>query len=170
MSRPRHVQTLLLVALTAACSAQTGGTPIPATSAPPTTATSHQADPNALRTVQPCTLLPTAAIKTLGVTGQPTPSATSKTRQCEWKAAGYTIAVVIYDTAGINDVKTDREIEYLPIGTHDGARYLTRTSACAIAIDVTPTSRVDVQATGDHPDDLCAPALEAAKQVEPAVP
>ncbi|MBM7770690.1 hypothetical protein JOD54_000894 [Actinokineospora baliensis] len=180
MSRPWHVPAALLVALCAACSTQTGGTPLPAEGAPTGPTSSNRRpvpDPRVLQAAQPCDLLPAAALKPLGITGAAKPSSTSKSRQCEWRvdksttAESYTIAVVIYESTGISDIKTDKEIEYLTVGDHDAARYFTRAAAgCALSLEITPTSRVDVQATGESPEDLCGPALEAAKQVEPALP
>ncbi|SES26214.1 DUF3558 family protein [Actinokineospora terrae] len=180
MSRPWHVPAALLVVLCAACTTQTGGTALPAPGAPAGTTSTNgrpQPDPRALQAAQPCDLLPAAALRPLGVTGVGKPASTSKARQCEWRvdkgtvAESYTIAVVIYESTGVADIKTDKEIEYLNVGAHSAARFFTRGSAgCALGLEITPTSRVDVQVTGEDPEALCGPALEAAKQVEPALP
>ncbi|GAA3021442.1 DUF3558 family protein [Actinokineospora globicatena] len=180
MSRPWHVPAALLVALCAACSSQTAGTPVPAAGAPtgPTSTNRRPVpDPRVLQAAQPCELLPAAALRPLGITGAGKSTSTSKSRQCEWRvekgtvAESYTIAVVIYESTGVADIKTDKEIEYLNVGEHEAARYFTRgTAGCALGLGITPTSRVDVQATGEDPEALCGPAMEAAKQVEPALP
>ena len=88
------------------------------------------------------------------------------------RASGqYALTVGIFDTLGIDDVVSQRPKKTIDVAGRPAARFVGPLSACAIALDVSETSRVDVvvSANGDT-DKGCAVALRAAARVEPKLP
>lgn len=177
----------LVMASVVACSSETPGTPTtsgagptsdsatPSTSKPPkTTKTSAE---NPVADLQPCELISSAAAKTLGITGAPKEDDLAGTRICQWRvdkgsiADSYTLGVGIFDDLGIKDVVANGEVKKLTVGNREAVQYFGASGGtCSIALMVTEKSRVDVQASGRTGEKLCAPALEAAKLVEPELP
>ena len=128
--------------------------------------------------LDPCDLLTPAAKSTLGVTGSPEPDETRSAKVCQWKVAkesvadGYTYAVAIFPRLGIDKVVADGEKKELTIGPRRAVESLRGGgAACAVSIEITPTSRVDVQANGGPTGPaLCPMVLDAARLLEPELP
>lgn len=86
-------------------------------------------------------------------------------------ADSYAVAVALFHDRGIKDVIPNGEVKKLTVGKHEAVQYIGGSGGtCAIALAVTEKSRIDVQASGRTGEKLCAPALEAAKLVEPELP
>jgi Protein of unknown function (DUF3558) len=93
-------------------------------------------------------------------------------RACMWQASGeHTITVGVIDDLGLDDVQSTGATEPMKVGTHDAVQYAGALGTCAIAIEVTDTSRVDVSgvANGDMTK-ACGVAKQAADLVEPKLP
>lgn len=113
----------------------------------------------------------------LGVTGEPKEGTLKSIPSCQWRVDkgsitdSYTIGVALYERRGLKDVVASGQIQKIQVGSRQAAQYLGEGGAhCAVALEVSASSRVDVLATGDNADKLCAPVLEAAKLVEPELP
>jgi hypothetical protein len=170
-----------LLAGTLACSAKTAGTAVPGpdttngqepttgqTSSPRTSPTNSQAGTGALK---PCELLTTSEQGQFGL-GEGAEEQIGGARSCRWQKAGsYTIVVGIFDTLGLKDVVSTSETKPVTVGRHKAVQRTGGASACAIAIEVTESSRVDVSsvARGDV-EKGCELALQAAELVEPKLP
>lgn len=116
-------------------------------------------------------------MSSLGVTGEPKEGTSKSVPSCQWRVTkasvkdSYTIAVGIYERRGLKDIVASGQIQKIQVGSRQAAQYLGEGGAhCAVALEVTASSRVDVLATGDSADKLCGPVLEAAKLVEPELP
>lgn len=127
--------------------------------------------------LQPCELISSAAATALGITGPPKEDDLAGTRICQWRVEkgsitdSYALGVAIFHDMGIKDVVPNGEVKNLTVGKHEAVQYFGASGGtCAIAIAVTEKSRIDVQASGRTGEKLCAPALEAAKLVEPELP
>ncbi|WP_285501568.1 DUF3558 domain-containing protein [Actinokineospora sp. NBRC 105648] len=174
--------SVLLLGL-AACSDSTAGSPVASggtttgtTTKPNTPSTTGSSGPS-LKSLDPCELISSSAAKSIGITGAPRPKTTGKSRTCTWRvdkgsiADSYTITLVLFEDAGIKDVVADGEIKEVSVGSHSGVQALRpNDGGCAVAIGVTDKSRVDLQLVGGDSAKLCAPALDAAKLVEPELP
>jgi hypothetical protein len=83
----------------------------------------------------------------------------------------FTIQVGTFDVLGIKDVVATGEIKPVPtVGTHQAVQSIYGT-VCAISIEVTRTSRVDIggAANGDTAKS-CQIAMQVARLVEPKLP
>ncbi|MCG8914196.1 DUF3558 domain-containing protein [Actinokineospora sp. PR83] len=173
--------------MTTACSTQTPGHPTAVATEPDgsdrTTTSATPSQPptsdNPLATLDPCDLFTPAAKTALGVTGSPQPDETRIAKLCQWKVAketgaeSYTFTVAAYPELGIDKVVATGEKKSLTMGTHRAVQSLggPTGSVCAVALEVTATSRVDVLATGAGGGaTLCPQVLDAAKLVEPELP
>jgi hypothetical protein len=165
-----------LIAL-AACSQATTGSGNPASTTTPgggTTSTNTSGGASTA-SLQPCDLLSASVLSQNQLTK--TDSGTqSGARTCAWTKSvdingngGYTLGVDIRDSQGLNDT-SDAGYTVRPdtIGGHQG-KQLERSGSCIVAIGVSSTSRVDVQASGD-PGQSCPLANQFAKLIEPGLP
>ncbi len=116
-------------------------------------------------------------MSSLGVTGEPKEGTSKSVPSCQWRVNkasvtdSYTIGVGIYERRGLKDIVADGEITKQQVGSRQAAQYLGEGGGhCAVALEVTESSRVDVLVTGGDAAKLCAPALEAAKLVESELP
>lgn len=139
------------------------------------TSTSDTSSP--LAAVKPCDLLDSAAMSTLGITKPGQEDKIGKARGCQWRvdrasiADSYTFDIALFESLGIADVVGDGNPKPLTVGSRKAVQTLRgQNQGCAISIEVTAKSRVDVQAAGSDGQKLCAPVLEAAKLVEPELP
>ncbi|GAA3021429.1 Protein of unknown function (DUF3558) [Actinokineospora globicatena] len=175
------VAVLALVA--SACTSEQTGSPIPSggggtaptttsTRAPKTTTTAP------VPALKPCALLSSSAAKSLGVTSGPDEVDLGKKRPyCEWRvdkgsiADSYTLAVYIVTDGGLADIVAEGEIEPIKVGSRSAAQSIGPGGlVCAISLELSEKTRVDVQAGGGDGQKLCATALDAAKLVEPELP
>ncbi|WP_110079405.1 DUF3558 domain-containing protein [Actinokineospora spheciospongiae] len=191
LTRTRAILVAFALATTTACSTQTPGHPIAVaaepngsdhTTTPPSTASSQppSTSDGGLDTLDPCDLLTPAAKTALGVTGPPEPDETRIAKLCQFTVAketaaeSYALTVAIYPKLGIDKVNFINEKKSLTIGSHRAIQgYGSATSnACAVALEVTATSRVDVLGSGGGgpPGSICPQVLDAAKLVEPELP
>ncbi|EWC60051.1 hypothetical protein UO65_4617 [Actinokineospora spheciospongiae] len=113
----------------------------------------------------------------LGITGSGTPNSAPSSEACRWKvdkgtvADSYTIGVVVFPKLGLDEVVSTGEKTPVQVADRRAIQSLRAAgSVCAISVEVTATSRVDVQITGDDATALCPKALEAAELIEPALP
>ena len=185
-SRVLVALVITVMAGTVACSTETGGRAVPdstgAATTTPEESTSDSVEPTSetngdLAAVDPCDLLTPSMKTTLGVTGEPQPEKTPSAELCQWSvdkgsiADSFTYGIAVFPRAGIDKVVAVGEKKEITVGSRKAIESLRAGGAvCAISIEVTPTSRVDVQASGGDGAALCAPALEAAELVEPELP
>jgi len=82
--------------------------------------------------------------------------------------------VVIFDDLGLKDlVATGGRQDLPPIGGRQAVQsFGAGGDTCAITLDVTESSRVDVQTTENHGDKnkACEVSLQVARRVEPQLP
>lgn len=174
-----------------ACSAQTPGRAVAdqdvtmtegsdePTTSPGTTSSSPSGD-SPLISVDPCEL-PTPSMKTtLGLTKPPESRDSSSSSLCQWQvgdgeiANRYNFGIGVFLKRGIDEVVAVGEKKEIKVNSRRGIQSLgAGGSVCAVSIEVTATSRVDVQATGAGSNDgsrLCPRVLEAAELIEPVLP
>lgn len=188
-------RALVLVALTAAtlsgtvaCSDRTTGRAVPdetqttstgseETTDTPTEPTSAPGGDDTLASLDPCELFTSSARSALGVLGAPQPDETPSAKTCQWSlgtgtaAERFTYGVGIFPKLGVDKVNSTGPKKEITVGSRRAIESLGGGGAvCAISIEVTATSRVDVQATGRDGASLCPKVLEAAKLVEPELP
>lgn len=174
----------------AACSDPMAGQPVPGGDTTPGTTTSEpptESGPpstskttgagDSLASVEPCELLNSSAQSALGITEERGEDELGGARVCGWRvrkataAESFTYTVAIYESAGLTDIVSDGAVKPMKVGSREAAESLRSAGGgCAISLAVTESSRVDVLAVGGDGAKLCAPALEAAKLVEPELP
>ncbi len=142
------------------------GTSVP--TAPPE---SSQGGGSGTADLQPCDLLTSSEQATFGL-GPGVEDELGPARTCQWQASGrHTITVGVVDDLGLDDVQSSGGKQPMKVGSHDAVQFTGGVSACAIAIGVTDTSRVDVSGVaGGDPAKACAVAKQAAELVEPKLP
>lgn len=121
--------------------------------------------------LQPCDLLSSSDQATFGV-GPGVEDEVGPARACQWQASGkHTITIGVIDDLGLDEVQSSGPTQSMKIGSHDAVQYTGGVSACAFAIGVTDSSRVDVTgvANGDETK-ACTVAKQAAQLVEPKLP
>ncbi|RLK60486.1 uncharacterized protein DUF3558 [Actinokineospora cianjurensis] len=162
-----------------ACTSAEGGSPVPSgdagrTGAPTTSRTTTSSSP--VDSLKPCELLTSSAASTLGITGAGKAKSGS-TPTCEWRvdkgsiADSYLVGIAVHDDVGLDDAVSSGAVERIEVGSRKAARFLGPSKvSCFIALELGAKSRVDVVATGGDGQKLCAPALDAAKLVEPELP
>jgi hypothetical protein len=141
------------------------------------TPNSSAADP--LANVDPCTLLDPAVVSQNQL--QPGQSGTGPgTRYCRWttkiaaSGAGYSIAIDIYDHAGLDQLSTAGfAVTNYPVGRHQGRMSKdTAGDTCSVSIGVNSMSRVDVVGVDDlgQQNAACTVATTVAPSVEQKLP
>ncbi|GAA3008770.1 DUF3558 family protein [Actinokineospora diospyrosa] len=177
----------MTLALAAACTSEQVGSPTPSgggggttTEAPgsdttkptkPTTSSASPAD-----SLKPCELLTPAAASAVGATGSPTKETIGGFESCRWRvdkgsiADSYILGVVVLDRVGLDDITADGPVQRIKVGSRNAAQSTGPGAVCAISLELTAKSRVDVQASGGDAQKLCVPVLEAAKLVEAELP
>lgn len=142
-----------------------------------TTTTKKTSENSPLKDVDPCELISASAAQALGITGAPKKADVGSTRGCDWRvqkgsvSESYTIGVSVLESRGIKDVVSSGEKKPLTVGGHEAVQWFgSGGNGCGIALAVSEKSRVDVAVVGGEATKLCAPALEAAKLVEPELP
>jgi hypothetical protein len=121
--------------------------------------------------LQPCDLLTSDEQATFNL-GAGVEDEVGPARACQWQASGeHTITIGVIDDLGLDQVQSSGSTQSMKIGSHDAVQYTGGVSACAFAIGVTDSSRVDVTgaANGDTTE-ACAVAKQAAQLVEPKLP
>ena len=123
--------------------------------------------------IDPCSLLPESAASQLGL-GQGASRDILGSPACRWVVSGsHTTDVVIFDDLGLKDlVATGGRQDLPPIGGRQAVQsFGAGGNTCAITLDVTESSRVDVQTTaGTDKDKACEVSLQVARLVEPQLP
>jgi hypothetical protein len=186
VNRPLVVISLIGLAMVAACSNGTTGSPSPTGSAsattqtdsPSTPATSASAAADPLARTNPCTLLDPAIASQNQLT-HGAPETGPAIRFCRWSTPistdpQYEISIGIYDQYGLDALNPKAfNITDYPVGGHQGR--LSKQvggSVCIVSIAVTKTSRVDVSANVSNGQiELgCSIAEPTAKAVEQKLP
>lgn len=182
-----HAMTLAaLLAGVVACSSETPGDATPGgdggtdvqipteggggSSEPPETTTETESGSPADE-LAPCDLLTSDEQSSLSL-GAAVEEDLGGARSCEWQASGsHLVRVDIWNDLGIDGVKSKTTPEPKTVGSHDAMQYTGELGVCAVALELTETSRVDVVsvAGGDVPK-ACTIANQAAKLVEPKLP
>ncbi|MCG8915167.1 DUF3558 domain-containing protein [Actinokineospora sp. PR83] len=140
--------------------------------------TSPDSGGGSLASLDPCEMLTDSQKSELGVTGQAEPDETTSAKYCKWRVdanpavpGGYQLALAVFPELGLDRVNAVGEKTPVPVGSRRAIQSLRAGGGvCAISIEVTATSRVDVQASGGDGKALCPAALDAAKVVEPELP
>lgn len=177
------VPVAVLALAAGACTSAEGGSPVPSgdagrtgvpSTAPTTSKTTTSASP--VDSLKPCELLTSSAAAAIGVSGSGKAKGGS-TPSCEWRvdkgsvADSYLVGIAVHDDVGLDDAVASGSVERIEVGSRKAARFLGPSkSSCFIALELGAKSRVDVVATGGDGQKLCAPALDAAKLVEPELP
>ncbi|MFD1046859.1 DUF3558 family protein [Kibdelosporangium lantanae] len=178
----------ILGGLVTACASTTAGMPLsagtttstipesggPFSEKPVTSATSKDAvPPGPLKNVEPCTLLSPKEVADLHA-GAPRSELVGYVRTCRFtEGKGFVISYGILDEAGLDAISANGPITPVPtVGTHRAVQSVGGLDTCAISIEVTKTSRVDVHGTDDDGDGqrACALAMTLARLVEPKLP
>ncbi|WP_233158284.1 DUF3558 family protein [Actinokineospora bangkokensis] len=170
----------------AACSSETQGSALPGrstaiaepTSVGQTTGAPSTSDGSGGGTsdLQACDLLPASARSELGISDGGDDRQIGQARACYYRvrtdslATSYALVVAILDKQGLADIVARGEKVESKIGSHDAVQAVRGPGGCAVSLGITADSRVDAQVTGDAEQDLCAPAMAAAKLIEPQLP
>ncbi|MFI9813024.1 DUF3558 family protein [Saccharothrix variisporea] len=161
----------------AGCSAKEGGTATPGSTAATTTGTSAKPTTTSagggdgLASFDPCAAMKAAA-------GQVPLTDVENDGKQECKAQyGSTVSVRVkaFPSLGIADVVGGANSKFteIPVGNHKGRRVTAPVSdsSCAVAIEITPKSRVDVVASANaSQDEACDAATKVATAIEPKLP
>ncbi|OLR92052.1 DUF3558 family protein [Actinokineospora bangkokensis] len=132
-----------------------------------------------LADLDPCAVLSDTARADLGVDGAPQPQRSASGRLCRWLVHddpavpdGYALGVSVFPGLGLDQVVASSGKAQLTIGTRRAVRSLRAGgSVCAVSVEITPTSRIDVQATsGSDGAAMCPTAERAARLLEPGFP
>ena len=93
-------------------------------------------------------------------------------RTCQWQRSGhYTISAAIWEKLGLADVRSKSKPRPLTIGARDAVRATGGVSACAYALELSETSRVDVSAAANGDEArACRVARRMASLVESKLP
>jgi hypothetical protein len=180
--------TAVLVVGFAACSDETAGDATPGgnsgtvslfptegggngeTSTPP--GTSESSDDSPAASLQPCELLTAEGQAELAL-GPGTEDTLGGARICEWQAASdvYVVLTSIWENMGIDEVRSTTDPQPKTVGSHRAVQYTSAASTCAVALELTDSSRVDVSssAAGDVTK-ACSVANQAAVLVEQELP
>lgn len=172
MTSPRAVLAVVASLGLVGCSATTNGTPtVDVTRSSTSEPTTSQRGATGTASLAPCTLLARTEQAALDL-GPGLPDDIGLARSCQWQASGrYTVTVGVFDTLGINQVRSNGATTPMSIGAHGAVRYSGGLSSCGIAIGVTRDSRVDVVGTaGGDVSRACTVARRAAALVEPKLP
>lgn len=168
----------------AGCGESTAGTPRAAeTTSPTATEQTPTSEPtststgtgNSLADIEPCTLLSDEDKSRLELRNESEKS-DNAVRQCRWVSgtgsALYSVGAGIRDSQGLAEVRgKDGPPKPISVGSHDAVEARdTLGEICLVAIAVTDSSRVDVQAIGRDMTKMCEKAHEIGKLVEPKLP
>jgi hypothetical protein len=120
---------------------------------------------------QPCSLLSSADLQRIEVSGQPTQDAIGTEHACEMdNPDGHIIVGVRADVGLAGFQSSGGTVHDMTVGSHQAREVLGDTGTCLISIGVSDSSRVDVSMTGLGSSDPCPAALSVAKLVEPKLP
>jgi Protein of unknown function (DUF3558) len=191
MERHQVRRTALFVTTLAAlvglvgCSSETPGNAIPGDdetglqvptegggeTEPPETSETETETSSGAASLEPCELLSPEDLAALSL-GPGEEDAAAGARSCSWQTAGgQVVGADIWDDLGIGDVQSKSTPQPKTVGSHKATQYVGELGACAVAIELTATSRVDVIGVADG--DLakaCQIANDAANLVERKLP
>lgn len=176
----------LTLALVAACAGTTSGQPTPGdggdspsntgsqqSSSRPTTGSSPGKVITSLKNADPCSILTTSDLDSLGLTVQGEHTNSHRSRGCTWTQNGASLDLAIRTNQGLTGfaVEGATHVKKLQIGDHNAKQQITPgTEGCVIGIGITATSRVDVSAVMTETSKECPAAVKSAKVVEPHLP
>ncbi|MFD5828488.1 DUF3558 family protein [Lentzea sp. NPDC060358] len=141
---------------------------------PPTTSGSAPAPSSGssgIAAVEPCSLLKSEDMAKLGLT----PAERVDANSCQWRTPDRTLVRLnTYPALGMKDIVPgpQSELSDLEVGTHKAKlikKSLTST-ACAMSIELTSSSRVDINATGMKLEATCPAVQIVAEAIEPNLP
>lgn len=147
--------------------ATAGDTPSTTSGSSPTSSSSG----SSIADVDPCSLLKADDVAKLNLTAAEKLDKNS----CQWRTPDRTLVRLnTYPTLGMKDIVPGPQSESsdVKVGTHNAQlikKSLTNT-ACAISIELTTSSRVDINATGSKLDLTCPAAQSVAEAIEPNLP
>ncbi|WP_233158360.1 DUF3558 domain-containing protein [Actinokineospora bangkokensis] len=164
--------------LAAACTSGEAGQPVPGeVGAAPSASGSAPVD---LVDLDPCALVTPSIRSRLGVRGEADEGGTASARSCQWTVErgsardSYVLGVAVFPTLGLDEVSASGGVADVEIGGRRALRSLRLNgTVCAISLELTATSRVDVQANSATQRDgalLCPRAEEAAGLIEAELP
>jgi hypothetical protein len=87
---------------------------------------------------------------------------------CRFTGAEFALDVAIYPENGLKDYQGDAK--QITVGSHEGLRATDSLGVCTVAIGVSDTSRVEVNATKSDGSDACGLAMQGATALEPSLP
>jgi hypothetical protein len=170
----------------AACSDQTGGSPVAggsATGSDPTgtsgqTTTSGNTSGGSITDLDPCALLNSAARGQLGLTDSGEPDDVGTAKGCKWRLRGpsetWTFTVDLRDSGGIKDLPPENNPKPIAdVGSHKAVQLaeVGGPGACSVVLGVTDSSAATASVlAGTNTQKACDLALQMAKLVEPGLP
>jgi hypothetical protein len=181
---------LAVVLVVGGCASDTSGSPGPSsagttspTALAPTSRTAPTpttASDGALGFIDPCSLLDPAVVARNGMHNAGAETSLGA-RSCSWDrnadatGGGFSIAINIYDQAGLDQLNTiNFTVTNYPIGRHQGRlNKETAGDTCSVSIGVTAMSRVDIVGVpppGQGPSVGCQLAELAAPSIEQKLP
>lgn len=188
MKRSSALVSIFLIGLTAACSPEVAGMALSANTTtskgpesggpfsvtPEPSATSKDViPPSPLKDVEQCSLLTSAEINDLHA-GTPKSERLNNARACTFEGGrDFVVGLAIFDEAGLTEILADSPPTPVPtVGRHKAVWNMRGHDTCAVSIEVTKTSRVDVQGTDDNGNTQrgCDLAVTVARLVEPKLP
>jgi hypothetical protein len=119
-----------------------------------------------LADIDPCALLSASDASSLGLNSPGTPDTVGSSKACDWTATSYAL-IVNLTAASISSLPNSTPTQ---IGSHQAVQQQNSGDGCTVALAVTSSSRVEVNATSTDTAQQCSEALNAAKLVEPHLP
>jgi hypothetical protein len=163
----------------AACNSSTQGEPSAQnttgvgqpSSSDPTGSAATSGGTTTLPVDEPCSLLSSADLRSIEVSGQPTQDEIGTEHACEMDNSNGHIIVGVRTDVGLAGFQSSGgTVHGITVGSHQAKEVLGDTGTCLIGIGVSDSSRVDVSMTGFGSGDPCVGALSVAKLVEPKLP
>jgi hypothetical protein len=136
----------------------------------PTEAAEAETDARA-GSLDPCELLSADDQSALSL-GPGQEEALGGARTCLWQAPGsHTVGTQIWDNLSIDEVQSNTEPQTKTVASRRAMQYTGNLGVCAIALELTDSSRVDVTGVaGGDMDKACEVANRAAELVAPKLP
>lgn len=167
----KRVVELAVLALAAVSVAACGGPVAGQPSATPSGSSSSPAvsPSDSLLVDNPCELLSSSDLATLGVSSPPSVEQLD-VPTCEFQTSDYSVGVGIRQ-ATLAQLNNAGPMADVALHSHTAKQVeSTQYGGCVVAIQATPSLRVDVSADGNVPDVACPEAVKVAQLVEPHLP
>jgi uncharacterized protein DUF3558 len=118
-----------------------------------------------------CSLLSSADLRQLGASSPPTQEMIGTAHACDFDSDEFAMGVVLTTDAGLAVFDPAGGVVHdTTIGSHQARQVAEGKDTCYVVIGVSPSSRVDVDVTGDGTTDPCPTALTLARLVERRLP